>query len=517
MLGVSLAQDLPGFLSLSQQPAALQKRAAGAGGPMRTSLKRKPARTATAQLFAETQSAPAIGGLVLSMQLNEFTLPPEVVLFEPSPGEIFRGGTPAPQSKSGNRLIFLNVPLLDFEQAALNKLHEALKNENTLAPGGTMPSYVRLHALRLLQQAKWKVEKALHTIATHLEMRVQKMPVSEESVLQDLQSTIMYWHGRDRACRPVLVWRMEKAYTLGLDSDRATRMILFILEYAVRYLMVPGRVENWVLLVDLTGCGMSMAASSTFRSITRNVTRLLEEVYCGRNYTTKIFHMPSLLRAIVNSLIPEDKKSKVEFVSDADIKTSMRKLCEPHQIEEQYGGTAPNVKTGEVYPFRFFPHCRGPQSGGSPPLASVHEVTDRLFHEGVSLDAHEKEQWRDIIHEQPLTASTCETVGDMNLRPTTTLEAWLEKLQGPEAVKYSKSLTASADEPGISTRAEDPTAEVPAPATPVAVLPPDDIFNQDAIKTALQDDINNGRLITEKNPAPLMEGESSAVCCVCTV
>lgn len=101
---------------------------------------------------------------------NEFTLPPEVVLFEPSPGEIFRGGTPAPQSKSGNRLIFLNVPLLDFEQAALNKLHEALKNENTLAPGGTMPSYVRLHALRLLQQAKWKVEKALHTIATHLEM-----------------------------------------------------------------------------------------------------------------------------------------------------------------------------------------------------------------------------------------------------------------------------------------------------------------------------------------------------------
>ena len=50
-------------------------------------------------------------------------------------------------------------------------------------------------------------------------------------------------------------------------------------------------------------------------SITRNVTRLLEEVYCGRNFTTKIFHMPSLLRAIVNSLIPEDKKSKVELLA----------------------------------------------------------------------------------------------------------------------------------------------------------------------------------------------------------
>ena len=69
----------------------------------------------------------------------------------------------------GNRLIFLNVPLLDFEQKALDKLHEALKGEKALAPGGVMPSYVRLHALRLLQQAKWKVDKAISTIATHLE------------------------------------------------------------------------------------------------------------------------------------------------------------------------------------------------------------------------------------------------------------------------------------------------------------------------------------------------------------
>ena len=29
----------------------------------------------------------------------------------------------------GNRLIFLNVPLLDFEQRALRSLHDALKDE----------------------------------------------------------------------------------------------------------------------------------------------------------------------------------------------------------------------------------------------------------------------------------------------------------------------------------------------------------------------------------------------------
>ena len=51
------------------------------------------------------------------------------------------------------------------------------------------------------------------------------------------------------------------------------------------------------------------------------------------------------------------------------------------------------VKPGEVYPFRFFPHCRGPKSGGTPPLPSLHQVTDRFFHEGISLDSHDKDGW----------------------------------------------------------------------------------------------------------------------------
>lgn len=30
-------------------------------------------------------------------------------------------------------------------------------------------------------------------------------------------------------------------------------------------------------------------------------------------------------------------------MAPGDIASTMRKLCEPHQLEEQYGGTAPNV------------------------------------------------------------------------------------------------------------------------------------------------------------------------------
>mmetsp|Transcript_40379 Transcript_40379/g.72520 ORF Transcript_40379/g.72520 Transcript_40379/m.72520 type:complete len:336 (-) Transcript_40379:567-1574(-) len=329
------------------------------GTPSSTATSPKVARAqsvASIALFEAGQldAIPAIGGLVLTSKQSEFLLPPEVVLYEPGEGEIQRGGKPAAPGKPGVRLIFLNVPLTQNEQNELAKLHDALKQEEVITAKGRaeLPEYVRLHALRILQQSKWRTDKALTVMATHLEMRVQQMPIREEQVLTDLQSCMMYWHGRDRSCRPILVWRMQEV--AAFDVDRATKLILFILEFAVRYLMVPGRVESWILLVDLANCGWSVATSSATRNIARNVTRLLEEVYCGRNFCTKIFHMPAMIRAIVNSVIPEDKKSKVEFVADGDIATSMRKLAEPHQLEKQYGGMAPDVVKGQVWPFRFF-------------------------------------------------------------------------------------------------------------------------------------------------------------------
>ena len=61
------------------------------------------------------------------------------------------------------------------------------------------------------------------------------MPVREDAVLNDLQTAIMYWHGRDRSCRPILVWRMEKVYALGafpasfvgLESGVAASQVTF--------------------------------------------------------------------------------------------------------------------------------------------------------------------------------------------------------------------------------------------------------------------------------------------------
>jgi hypothetical protein len=214
-----------------------------------------------------------------------------------------------------------------------------------------------------------------------------------------------------------------------VDKDRAVQLVLFVLEYGIRYAMVPGRVENWILIVDLENCGMGMSTAAN-REVAKKCAILLEQVYCGRNVATKIVHLPWMIRSIANSFIPADKKEKVQFVGDDEVQTVMRGLAEPHQLEQRYGGTAPNLAPEETYPFRFFPRASGEAQIGSTD-ESLHKFTDRAFHEGVLWDDScetTKAKWVDSLQGQSLTSAAArdlESMGIPNIKPCTDMESWL--------------------------------------------------------------------------------------------
>lgn len=403
----------------------------------------------------EEKDAAPIGGIVVSSRQSEYLLTPEVVLFEPAATDIHRGGAPASEGKPGTRLIFLNTPLTAAEQRDLAALHRAVEKDQVLSKmgGSEFPYWVRLHALRIMQQAKGRYDKAIAMMLTHLELRVKKMPVMENTILQELKHGFAYFHGRDRSCRPVVVLRFDRISRLTGDVDKAFKMLFFIFEFAVRYLMVPGRVENWVCIVDLKN---TVATFSAIR-ICRDIGRLLEEVFCGRNFQTKIVHLPWIIRTVVSALIPDDKKSKVEFVSDNDIGSVMRKMCEPHQLEQQYGGTAPNVEKGEAYPFRFFPHCQ--RSGSGSPHESLYSLTDQKFHEGHLWDNEDKSEWQKGAQQQaltPVSAAALNACIQTRVEPCRTMERWMQIVNPEEAKRRKASACRGSDQPkeGIANEAQ---------------------------------------------------------------
>jgi len=388
----------------------------------------------TSDLFKKTETAPAIGGLVCIQPHSEHLLPPEVVLFEPTSKEM--GKPYNPDKKSEKRSIFLNTKLAKTEQDALLSLHKALEAENmvTKEGDGQFPEYVQVHALRILQQAKFDTNKAIDIMLTHMNMRVKSFPISESDVMQGLRKGLMYWHGRDKKGRPCLVWRMDRMD--GFTPDSAVKLVLFVLEYAIRFALVPGRVENWDLIVDLEGVGLGSAGSDN-REIAKRISILLEQVYCGRNFTTKIMSLPWVVRSIVNGFIPADKKEKVQFVGEKEMQTVMLELFEPEQLEQRYGGTAKNLEPEETYPFNFFPNATGKNAEGCNSDKSLHMFTDRTFHEGCLLDESVSDKWVERVKKQSLTTSTLQDLNS-NMLACKDITSWLQ-LVNPEEAKRRAS------------------------------------------------------------------------------
>jgi len=374
---------------------------------------KQPTRSSTYELYEDTKPeevVPSIGGLRLQSPVAENVLPPEVMLHVPGPDEVMMGP---------NRMIFLNTPLTDKEQERLSALHALCKSNNK-----TIPRCMRPQTLRAIQQAKGDVQKALSDLENKFIVRMQRLPINEEEVLPDLKKGFMYWHGRDRRCRPILVIRAK-----CIDADlmagpqRVVRLITFLLEYMLRYGMCPGRVENWGLMVDLEKAGQHGRPSISFLKLLADA---LQSCYRFRMSWTRILNNPFWFQPIWGALctvIPGESIKKIEIISSRVER--LQELVDANQLEQRYGGSRPNRENpGDFVPMRFLP---GPFEAGqttppntSPDACRLHTRTPIDAHEGCLLEQGCEEMWLPTVQQCSLTPEASgylESTLKVNVRP----------------------------------------------------------------------------------------------------
>jgi len=143
-------------------------------------------------------------------------------------------------------------------------------------------------------------------------------------------------------------------------------LFIFCMEYFIRYMIVPGRVEGMNILVDLKGLGIADIPVSALERIYKTVG----SHYCGRTFKFYVVNMPFTLRMLVGvakSIISERQAMKLNLCSTNQ---ELLKEFAPHQLEMDLGGTHPPVK--EFFPFPLLPgpfsakHKDGPQSDRIP-------------------------------------------------------------------------------------------------------------------------------------------------------
>jgi len=233
----------------------------------------------------------------------------------------------------------------EFENRQLNLLHQHWQQK------GFRPLTEQLHrqrdrkdltqVLRFLQGSAWSVEEATDALTRYVEWR-NSLP-DHSDLRKDVEvlfrSGAIYWHGRDVFLRPVLVIRtLELA---KMTQERALQLVVYWLEFGVDKLMVPGKVEQWVVVVDLTGVSASAIPVSTLKT----VMSFLQKNYRARLGKAVVVSLPWMLQmmvSVVKGFIKKTTADKIDTYAEKDPR-SLRELIPRGQLEDKFGGAVPDA------------------------------------------------------------------------------------------------------------------------------------------------------------------------------
>lgn len=111
--------------------------------------------------------------------------------------------------------------------------------------------------------------------------------------------------------------------------------------------MIPSKIENWTVIVDLNNVGISQIPKSLLQSVIDS----MQKNYRGRLFRFFAINSHWLLRglwAVAKNLVDEFTLTKMNLIG-YEFKAEIFKVIDPNFIEEKYGGTLPN-KADNFFP-----------------------------------------------------------------------------------------------------------------------------------------------------------------------
>jgi len=307
------------------------------------------------------------------------TLPAEVFTFIPPREAVLS------EFKNGDkeRKIYTNTELEEDEVKLLKSLQEEASKRNV----EFMPS-ISAMAGRFLSRARGDPSKALKLMQATQEWREDYFkdgPVSDDSVLEDLKYGIVYWCGRDSYLRPTLIVRASRIpqeWYKEKRIDKLIRILVFCMEYFLRYMVIPGRVENNCLIVDLNGLSISQVPLSALSE----VYKVMSNHYIGRVFKFCIVNLSSALSTVAyfaKQILTDRQKQKLNIL---DSVSELSKDWALHQLEDDLGGSRLEIQ--QFYPF---PLQAGPFETGSSKSSDQSAVPN--LHKVLSASAARGRVW----------------------------------------------------------------------------------------------------------------------------
>mmetsp|Transcript_69913 Transcript_69913/g.186236 ORF Transcript_69913/g.186236 Transcript_69913/m.186236 type:complete len:675 (+) Transcript_69913:138-2162(+) len=314
--------------------------------------------------------------LEVTHPLPKFVLPQEALSYVPRDKDIkqhFKGG-------DWERKIYCNLQLDPFEE---EKIHEFVQQNTDLPLTRTM----RARIMRYISHSRNDLAKARQCLEETQKWRNEffQTPVSDrdEKLLEALRLGFASYIARDDGLRPVLLIRVKVATQNPnvFGPETCLKLIAFCMEFMARFMVVPGKVEQQIVIIDLADVSLTGIPVSALKS----VVNTLSKHYVGRVYQMHVLNAPYLisgLYSVVKPLLTDRQQQKIKFASNP--KDLFSEIMALHHIPKCYGGSRPDIQC--YYPFDLLPgpftagYAGGPSKNATP---NCHRAVGRLSSIGV--------------------------------------------------------------------------------------------------------------------------------------
>jgi len=244
---------------------------------------------------------------------------------------------------------------LNYEEKMLKELDQEISLYNTKYPDDQLIFpwwYERCEKLRFLQASGYKINKTIKLLKDNIEWRNKLIPpVVTPKVFEILNCGFFYVHGRDYLFRPILVINFDyyKKYEKEYQLNDWLQAIIFIMEYLINHMLIPGQVENWNIITDLGSVSLLFIPSDA-----KKILDVLQSNYRCRLVKNFIFGMNLLMRGLMGmfkSMLDETAQRKIRIMDKKKV-YELFEIINEEQVEQRFGGKAPNVIPGSN---RLFP------------------------------------------------------------------------------------------------------------------------------------------------------------------
>ena len=204
--------------------------------------------------------------------------------------------------KKWQRLIFPSYEgYSDYEDEKYNEFTEHLKNEEI-----NVPKWVtKRMLLRVLEGEDFKLKQAATQFVEHLIWREENLPIELNDHMTDLIVNLgmFYTHGRDRSLRPIAIFQPIVVVGRDIVLEESILACHHVAQHVIEKLMVVGKIENWVNILDLHKLGLSSLPKNWIiafiKSFSQNLyarTKIMFLLNCG----TAVSMMWGILKVFVH-------------------------------------------------------------------------------------------------------------------------------------------------------------------------------------------------------------------------